>query len=328
MASIITGNTFDPNTDVPDLSGKIYVVTGGSAGIGFGIVAHLLQHNAEKIYLLSNKEEHAEEAQQELANKWGDASKVEWRKCNLESLKHTDETARGLAKELSRLDGLICNAGLGVGVYSESEDKLDTHMQVNVFAQAHLILTLLPVLRKTKDSRIVSQSSDLHRAAPSSVKFESIQEINTDIGPTYLYNRTKLGQILFAHELYKRLKDGQFGTVTETEGIPWINCTHPGAVKTDQQFQAEEAYGTLGKVGDRIMRPFMKDPVDQGCRPALFAATSPTISKEQIQDAYIVPDCKPTAPSSQAKDETLSANLWKLTKEVLESNIGNLDYTM
>ncbi|KAJ4356386.1 uncharacterized protein N0V89_004419 [Didymosphaeria variabile] len=263
----LTDNKFDPNTDIPDLSGKIYVVTGGSAGIGFGIVAHLLQHNPEKIYLLSNKEVHAEEAQEELAKKWGDANK----------------TARNLAKELTRLDGLVCNAGLGVGPYNESEDKLDTHMQVNVFAQAHIILTLLPVLQKTKDSRIVSQSSDLHRAAPSSTKFESVEEINTDIGATFLYNRTKLAQILFSHQLLKRIKAGRFGTVTDTEGLPWINSTHPGGIKTDQQFQAEEAYGTIGKIGVRAVRPLLGDPVDKGCRPALFATASPDIVTEQIQ---------------------------------------------
>jgi WW domain-containing oxidoreductase len=303
-------------------------VTGGSAGIGFGIVAHLLQHNPEKIYLLSNKEEHAEEAKQELAKKWGDAGKVEWRQCNLESLKQTDETARNLAKELTRLDGLVCNAGLGVGPYNESEDNLDTHMQVNVFAQAHIILTLLPVLRKTKDSRVVSQSSDLHRAAPASIKFESIDEINTDIGATFLYNRTKLAQILFSSELLKRIKAGQFGEITETEGLPWINSTHPGGIRTDQQFQAEEAYGTIGKIGVRLARPLLGDPVDNGCRPALFAIASPDIATEQIQGAYIVPDRKPTDPSSQAKDENLSASLWKLTKEILESKIVNLNYTM
>ena len=27
-------NTYDPNKDIPDLNGKVYVVTGGSAGIG------------------------------------------------------------------------------------------------------------------------------------------------------------------------------------------------------------------------------------------------------------------------------------------------------
>jgi WW domain-containing oxidoreductase len=222
----------------------VYVVTGGSAGIGYGIVAHILQHNPEKIYLLSNKEEHADEAQEAL-KEWGDASKIEWRKCNLEDLKQTDEVARTLAKELTRLDALVCNAGLGVGVYNETEhDKLDSHMQVNVFSQAHLTLVLLPVLQKTQDSRIVHQSSDLHRGAPSSTSFTSIDEINQDIGPALLYNRTKLAQIVFLRELYLRIKSGQFGEVTGMKSLPWINATHPGGVSTDQPKQAEEAYGT------------------------------------------------------------------------------------
>jgi len=307
---------------------QVFVVTGGSAGIGFGIVAHILQHNPAKIYLLSNKENHAAEAQEELGKKWGDASKVEWRQCNLESLKQTDECARSLAKELDRLDAVVCNAGLGVGVYNETvEDKLDSHMQVSIIAQAHIVLTLLPVLQKTRDSRIVFQSSDLHRAAPSA-KFESIDEINQDTGAIYLYNRSKLGQLLFANELLKRIKANQFGTVKGDEGLPWINCTHPGAVKTDQQFQAEEAYGTIGKIGVRATRPFMKDPIDGGCRPALFTATSPDIVKEKIQGAYIVLDRKVTDPSKQSQDANLSLNLWKVTKEVLESKIGNIDYTM
>lgn len=276
---------------------------------------------------MSNKEHHADEAQAEL-KKWGDASKVEWQQCNLESLKQTDGVAKALAKELDRLDGLVCNAGLGVGVYNESQDGVDTHMQVNHFAQAHLVLTLLPLLQKTTDSRLVFQSSDLHRAAPSSVAFESIAEMNQDLGPTYLYNRTKLAQILFARELVKRIKAGQFGAVTAEQGQPWINATHPGGVKTDQPAQAEEAYGTLGKVGVAVVKPLMKDPIDKGCRPALFAVTSGKIVKEKIQGAYIVPDCKVTDPSSKAKDETLALNLWKLTQEVLESKIGKLDYSM
>jgi len=81
---------------------QVYVVTGGSAGIGFGIVLHLLQHNPAKIYLLSNKEEHADEAQEKLA-KHGDISKVHWMRCDLSNLKHTDEVAEKLSS-LDRLD--------------------------------------------------------------------------------------------------------------------------------------------------------------------------------------------------------------------------------
>lgn len=251
---------------------------------------------------------------------------MEWRKCNLESLKQTDEVAKQLAKELDRLDALVCNAGLGVGVYNETEDGVDSHMQVNHFAQAHLALTLLPVLQKTTDSRIVFQSSELHR--PSSASFESIEEINKDIGATNLYNRTKLAQVLFVRELVKRIKADQFGTVTAEKGQPWINATHPGGVKTDQQDQAVEAYGTLGKISVKAIRPLMKDPVDEGCRPALFTATSDDIVKEKIQGEYIVPDRKVTDVSKHAKDEKVALNLWRLTKEVLETKLGNLDYAM
>ncbi|KAI1757362.1 hypothetical protein F4782DRAFT_526122 [Xylaria castorea] len=76
---------------------------------------------------------------------------------------------------------------------------------------------------------------------------------------------------------------------------PWINATHPGAV----------AYGTLGKIGAKAVRPFMKDPVDGGCRPMLFAATSDAVVKEKIDGAYTVPDRKVADPGTQALDEEL-----------------------
>ena len=78
---------------------EVFIVTGGTAGIGFGISAHILQHKPAKLYLLGKKEEHGEEAQKEL-EKYGDVSKVEFVKCDLEDLKQVD----GVAKELAKLD--------------------------------------------------------------------------------------------------------------------------------------------------------------------------------------------------------------------------------
>ncbi|KAI9695481.1 MAG: hypothetical protein M1820_008583 [Bogoriella megaspora] len=323
-----TSNKFDPNKDIPSLAGKTYVVTGGSAGIGFGIVAHLLQNKASKIYLLGKKEEHLDEAHHEL-QKWGDATAIVPKRCDFEDLKQTDGVAKELKESLSNLDGLVCNAGLGVGPYSETKDGVDSHMQVNHFAQAHLIFLLLPLLQSTPDSRLVLQSSDLHRGiSASEVSFENLAEINRDIGATKLYARTKLAQILFVRTLARRAEKGEFGF--ESRDRPWMNATHPGAVSTDQQEQAIEAYGKPGKVGVKAVRPFMKDPIDEGCRSALFAATSEKVAKEGTQGQYyrqqIVPDCKVTEPNKLAQDEALGEKLWKLTEQILSEKLGSLPY--
>ncbi|MCJ1476814.1 hypothetical protein MMC13_005483 [Lambiella insularis] len=344
MAHLITGNKFDPNKDIPDLNGKVYIVTGGAAGIGFGITAHLLQHNAAHVYLLGKRESHAEEAMKEFA-KYGDAGKVEFRKCELEDLKQVDEIAKELTKlpkidgvgfnplqqniwdvELTQLPQLVCNAGLGVGKYYETGDGIDSHMQVNHISQFHLTMILLPILQKTPNSRLVLQSSDLHRAAPPSTKFASLNEINTDIGPMLLYNRSKLAQVLFIRALARRLENGEQGFDNSKATGPFMNATHPGGVETDQQKQAVEAYGTLGKLGVAAIKPMMKDPVDEGCRPALFAAASDDIVTEKIQGQYIVPDRKVTEPSNQAKDVELGEQLWRVTEQILEQKLGPLSY--
>jgi len=327
----LTGNSFDPNKDIPDLSGKTFVITGGTAGIGYGITAHILQHNPSKIFLLSNKEEHAEEAQHDL-QKYGDTTKVHWMKCNLQDLKQVDEVAKNLRDTLDQLDGLILNAGVGVGVYKETADGIDSHMQVNVISQFHLMLMLLPILQKTPGSRLALQSSELHRPVnsveqDSKVRFESLQELNRDIGAMNLYNRTKFAQILVVKALERRKKAGQLGFKGGPQGkSPWTNATHPGGVKTDQQDQAVEAYGTMGKLGVMAVRPFMKDPVDEGCRPILFAATSPAIVDEDIWGQYIVPDRKVTDPSKDTNDDVLQENLWKLSMQLLSEKVGPLPY--
>ena len=66
-----------------------------------------------------------------------------------------------------------------------------------------------------------------------------------------------------------------------------MNACHPGGVNTDQQEQAVDAYGTKGKIGVTAIRPLLKDPIDEGCRPVLFAATSEDVVKEGIQGQYV-----------------------------------------
>lgn len=320
-AARMPGNTFNPNTDIPDLSGKVYVCTGGSAGIGYGICAHLLQHNCAQLYLLGKKEEHLAEAEEGL-KAYGDISRVQPIQIELEDLHQTDSVAKQLASDLTRLDGLILNAGLGVGPYAETKDGIDNHMQVNVIAQHHLAMHLLPLLLRTDDSRLVFQSSEFHRLLTSNPSFASLAELNKDVGAMPLYARTKLAQVLLMRYLH-RLKaqpDNRLGL--RAGQAPWINATHPGGVATDQQEQAVEALGMKGRVGVKAVRPFMKDPIDEGCRSALFAATADAVLEEGIDGCYIVPDRKVTDVSKEGKDEALGENCWRLVESILTDKLG------
>lgn len=75
-------------------------------------------------------------------------------------------------------------------------------------------------------------------------------------------------------------------------------------------------------VGHAIVRPFLKDPVSQGCRPALFATTSKEIEEQEISGQYIVPDKKVTSPSSKAQDDELGERLWNLMEQMLKDRLG------
>ncbi|MCJ1355576.1 MAG: hypothetical protein MMC33_005568 [Icmadophila ericetorum] len=274
--SFLKSHTYNPDKDISDLAGIVFAVTGGSAGIGFGIVAYLVQHNASKILILSNKKQHAEEAMEEL-KEFGDTSHVHWVHCDLSDLKQTDQVAKELARNEKQLDALICNAGLGVGKYWETTDGLDSHFQVNHLSQFHLLLILLPNLQATPNSRLVLMSFELHRAATPNTNFASVEEINTDVEPSFLYNQSKLAQVLIVRALKRRMDEGKLGFGSSNK--VFINATHPGAVSTDQPIQSEEAYGLKGTIGVAAIRPFMKDPVKKGCRSVLFVATVEKWSK-------------------------------------------------
>ncbi|KAI0538015.1 hypothetical protein GGR58DRAFT_501637 [Xylaria digitata] len=57
--------------DVPDLTEKVAVITGGSEGIGYGVTYTLLAHNIAKVYILSTSEEVVKGAKEAIAEDLG-----------------------------------------------------------------------------------------------------------------------------------------------------------------------------------------------------------------------------------------------------------------
>lgn len=206
-----------------------------------------------------------------------------------------------------------------------------------MLSQLHLALVLLPTLQATAAStktsaRIMMMSSEMHRLAPNSTKFESEKELTENIGPTYLYGRSKLAQLLIVRELARRLDEGKLGSspYDPATGMPrpvLVNATHPGGVRTGQPSQLEIAYGRVGKILAKVFWPAFVDPIKMGCRSGVFAVTGKDLYEGSgIHGQYIVPDKKIGQPNSKGQDREMGERLWRISLQILGDRLGALDY--
>ena len=219
--------------EIPDLSAKVALVTGGSEGIGFGCTHTLIKHNISKLFIISQREEVIEDAYKEIDSEFGTgaSNKIIWLKCDLSDWEQTAETARKILSQADKLDIIINNAARGIMTQQFAPSNgIDLHMASN--HMGHVVLTshLLPLLKKTAAAgntvRIVNLASNAHQNAPKDTAFNSVDELQKDFGPVAQYGRTKLATLLYSKYLARHL----------TASHPKIlaNATHPGVVDTAQ----------------------------------------------------------------------------------------------
>jgi NAD(P)-dependent dehydrogenase (short-subunit alcohol dehydrogenase family) len=186
-------------------------------------------------------------------------------------------------------------------------------MAVNHFGHVILASHLMPQMKKTAEKgdyvRIVTLGSNAHQATPSDCKFESLDELNTDLGANGQYGRSKLAQMLYAKYLGKHLTQGK-------EPMVLANSVHPGFVDTKMSTDDIHEPFPLGGYAMSVgMQPFKKDQF-QGCVSAMFAATKTDRSGE-----YICPPAIPEKGNSLYQNDNLAENLMALTKSVVKEKM-------
>lgn len=252
--------------DVPDQSGKVAVITGGSEGIGFGVSHTLLSRNISKVFILSLSKEVVDGAKNAIKEDMGDekAQRTQWIQCDMSDWHRVAEVAKEIANSTDRLDILVNNAARGIMTYQVTDYGVDRHMAVN--HMGHVILTshLLPLLKKTAQShtvRISNQASNAHQSSPKDTKFDSVDDLNKDLGPMGLYGRSKLAAILYSKHLARHL--------TKEQPNILANATHPGIVKTKMSEEdIHEPYPLAGYLMSAGLSPFKKSQFE-GALPTL-----------------------------------------------------------
>ena len=119
---------------IPDMTGRVAIVTGGSAGIGYETALPLARAGATVIIISANEEKGKQtEAEINQALKGLDSyGSVTWRGVDLGDLKAVDALAKTLVGELDRLDVFIANAGIGQAPYGLTADGLERHFEVSL----------------------------------------------------------------------------------------------------------------------------------------------------------------------------------------------------
>ncbi|EXJ91268.1 hypothetical protein A1O1_04378 [Capronia coronata CBS 617.96] len=305
---------FDINKDVPDLSGKVALITGGSEGIGYATAYTLLKANLSKIFIVSMKEDVKDNAVEEIRQNLGAeyADKVVWLQCDLSDWPAVTEVAKQVRDQTDRLDILCLNAARGIMTYQLTDYGLDRHMAINHFGHVTLTSHLLPLLKKTGDKgtvRIQVQSSRSHADTPKDVKFESLDELNTDLGANAQYARSKLAVLLYTRYLDAHLHKEHPNIL--------INATHPGFVQTRQSMKdIKEPYPIVGQVMPLAVSYIMKD-IWMGCVSTVYAATAATKSGQ-----YICPPAIAEPGSELAQNSELGEQLMRLTREIVKEKFG------
>jgi NAD(P)-dependent dehydrogenase (short-subunit alcohol dehydrogenase family) len=115
--------------DIPDLSGKVIIVTGANAGLGFEASKELARKGARVIMACRNMEK----AQAALAQIRAEipGAPAEVMQLDLASLKSIRQFADKFKAKYDRLDVLLNNAGIMFGPYVKTEDGFESTFGVD-----------------------------------------------------------------------------------------------------------------------------------------------------------------------------------------------------
>jgi len=286
--AVVMGVLYVPLVYNPqDLSGKTFLVTGCTPnGIGFESAKMLLEWNASRVVCTARDEKKALEVKSLLSkvSKVGGVVDVEI----LELMKFSSvrQTARSLAMNYPKFDGVLLNAGLMSDNKRITVDGFDEMFQVNHLSQ-FLLLRLLEA-RLAPRSRVVFVSSSSYQFEGKLSKKEYGEKpggrVHSDphSAQWYTYTDTKLMQVLAANSFARRhpSKDVVFTSV----------C--PGIVKTG--FQARMPKASFTEMIGYLVEYFGRTPRQGAMRPVQLL-TDPkfaNVSGEFFQPYFNFPQSK------------------------------------
>ncbi len=276
-------------TDIPDQSGRSYVVTGANSGLGAVIASQLARAGGHVVIACRDiaKGEAAAEAMP------GDR---EVRHLDLADL----DSVRAFADGIGQIDVLINNAGVMATPLARTVDGFE--LQIGTNHLGHFALTGLLIGRVT--DRVVTMSSGAHRMGR--IDLDDLNWQRRRYRRWAAYGQSKLANLLFTYELQRRwAAAGATGTAL---------AAHPGYAATNLQSHTESFQDRVMEVTNRVVA----QSADMGALPALYAATHPGLTGGSFvgPDGLFEQRGYPTIVKSSQRSYDLATarSLWTLSE--------------
>jgi NAD(P)-dependent dehydrogenase (short-subunit alcohol dehydrogenase family) len=190
---------------MPNLTGKVAIVTGGNSGIGLETVRALAEAGC-KVVMTSRDIPRGQAA------RVGIKGEVFVKQLDLASMHSVENFVKEfITMNLGRLDFLVLNAGKLNLVIDKTDDGLEWMVGSHHIGHFYLTDLLMPILQKTislhNEARVVVTSSSAMVAAPPSpvewAQFENPDKLQA-MSMMTAYGASKLANQLFAVELRNR----------------------------------------------------------------------------------------------------------------------------
>lgn len=208
--------------NIPDLTGKIIIVTGGNSGLGYESVKAFAEKGAEVI-MACRSTDRGEKAKAEISSN-NHTVKITVEKLDLMDLKSVKSFAEQINDNYKKLDVLLNNAGIMTTPYFLTKDGFEGQMGTNHLGHFALTGLLLGLLKTTPNSRIISVSSAAHKAGK--MDFENLLfNKGLEYSPMKSYSRSKLSNLLFTYELHNLLNANNISSISA--------AAHPGGSRTN-----------------------------------------------------------------------------------------------
>lgn len=271
------------------MRGSTVLVTGGTGGIGLATAIGLVGLGA-RVGIVGRSATRGAVAA-DTVRRTVPSARVDVFEADLSAQDEVRLLAGEVRATYPRLDVLVNNVGGYWAHRHVTADGLEHTFALNHLAPFLLTHELQELLVASAPARVVTVSSGAQ--AMGKIDLDDLQGERSYNGQR-AYNQSKLANVLFTHELARRLEGAG---VTAT-------VLHPGVVRT--AFGREDA-GRLMRLMFPVVTPFMKSP-EHGAATSIYLASSPAVAG--VTGGYFA-NRRPKRSSKASYDRDLASRLWK-----------------